>query len=286
MGSDRDQARDGLRSSLQEYLRGGAGGLLFSLPMLYTMEVWWHGFKAGAASMVLAMVVSYVLLLAYNRYAGLRADASWAEVAIDSVEEMGIGLLVSAGALYLLGQLPPESSFVERLGKVVIEGMVIGIGVSIGTAQLNQPMDDDAGMTDDHRSADEPIGFIGQVVLAVCGAFVISANIGPTEEVLLIALDVTPAKLLGLVGCSILAAAVIVFFANFEGSQRRIAKGWEIGVVALTTYGVALATAAAQLWFFGRFAGNPVDLIAAQTVVLGVPAVLGASAGRLLLQPE
>ncbi len=33
-------------NSLREYARGMAGGLMFSLPLLYTMEVWWTGFVA------------------------------------------------------------------------------------------------------------------------------------------------------------------------------------------------------------------------------------------------
>ena len=34
-----------IAKSLQEYGRGIAGGMLFSLPLLYTMEVWWAGFS-------------------------------------------------------------------------------------------------------------------------------------------------------------------------------------------------------------------------------------------------
>jgi uncharacterized membrane protein len=50
------------------------------------------------------------------------------------------------------------------------------------------------------------------------------------------------------------------------------------------TYGIALISAALILWFFGRFDGEALITCLAQTVVLGVSATLGASAGRLLLQ--
>jgi uncharacterized membrane protein len=39
-----------------------------------------------------------------------------------------------------------------------------------------------------------------------------------------------------------------------------------------------------MLWFFDRFAELALDMWIAQTVVLAVAAMLGASAGRLLLQ--
>ena len=36
-----------VRQSVDEYGRGVAGGVLFSLPQLYTMEMWWAGFSAS-----------------------------------------------------------------------------------------------------------------------------------------------------------------------------------------------------------------------------------------------
>ena len=95
------------KQSLQEYGRGLAGGLLFSLPLLYTMEVWEAGFTMPPHRQLAFLVLALVLLLGYNRYAGLHPDSSWWEVAIDSVEEMGIGLLLSAVVLLLIGRLAP-----------------------------------------------------------------------------------------------------------------------------------------------------------------------------------
>ncbi|MBA2732555.1 MAG: DUF2391 family protein, partial [Acidobacteria bacterium] len=78
--------------SLQEYSRGIIGGLLFSLPLLYTMEVWWAGFSTHPLHLIFYVLATFALLLGYNFYAGLRHDANWMEVVIDSVEEMGLGL--------------------------------------------------------------------------------------------------------------------------------------------------------------------------------------------------
>jgi len=58
------------------------------------------------------------------------------EVAIDSVEEMGLGLLIAAFVLWLLGQITFDMTVNEILGKIIIEAMTVAIGVSIGTAQL------------------------------------------------------------------------------------------------------------------------------------------------------
>lgn len=124
-------------ASLKEYARGIAGGLVFSFPLLYTMEIWWHGFIAGPSQFIALICLTYLLLLGYNRYAGMRPDVSFRSVMVDSVEEMGIGLAVSFGVLLMLGRIDLSGMAMEEvMGKVTVEAMAVSIGVSIGTAQL------------------------------------------------------------------------------------------------------------------------------------------------------
>ncbi|HEX6985822.1 MAG TPA: TIGR02587 family membrane protein, partial [Planctomycetaceae bacterium] len=273
-----------LRESVEEYGRGIIGGLLFSLPMLYTMEVWWHGFIASPQRLLCFIAVTFVLLLAYNRYAGMRRDAAWWEVAVDSVEELGIALLLSPLVLFLLGRIGPETSWPDLLGKTVIEAMIVAVGVSIGTAQLGGGEGEAAGMDGDGED-DRPHPW-GQTVVAFCGATVFAANVAPTEEILMIGLEASPARLLGLAAFSVLVGAVTFFFSGFVGSDRYVFREgpFHVAFGIVTCYAAALASSAMMLWFFGRFEGAPPPVIVAQTVALGLPAMLGASAGRLLIQ--
>lgn len=287
-----------LTKSLQEYLRGIAGGLLFSLPLLYTMEVWWAGFTTHPLRLLIYILATFTLLLGYNRYAGLRRSASPVEVAIDSVEEMGIGLVMSAIILWLLGQINADMPPSEIICKIIIEAMTVAIGVSIGTAQLGGgegEQQDDKGMKgQDSFSSSSPVPFLtenqddfsGQLALASCGAVLFAANVAPTEEIIQIAIETSPWKLLGLALLSMLLGTMILFYSDFTGaqslSQTRGVKTVLFGTVV--TYAIALVVSAAILWFFGRFDGTAPIVCLAQTVVLGVAATLGASAGRLLLQ--
>src|SRR5687768_12191391 len=134
--AERNPPATTLHDSLREYGRGIAGGLLFSLPLIYTIELWEAGLAAPPSRQLLLIFATFLLLLGYNRFAGLHDDSSWTEVAIDSVEELGIGLLVAAGVLFLIGQVTLDQSLRENLGIIVVEAMVVAIGVSVGTAQL------------------------------------------------------------------------------------------------------------------------------------------------------
>lgn len=273
--------------SLREYARGIAGGLMFSLPLLYTMEVWWTGFIAGPIRLLIYLATTFVLLLGYNTYAGMHEDSSWAEVMIDSVEEMGIGLLVSGILLFLLGRISPEMQLGEVIGKIVIEAMTVAIGISVGTSQLGiQGEEKDAAPGKGSRSLEEDLRFGGQLVIAGCGAMLFGANVAPTEEVVVIATEISAAQLLALMLLSLLFTALILYYIEFAGSERFVSRNGITSVVigTVASYAVALLTAAAVLWFFGRFDQVGIFIAVAQTVVLGVAPTLGASAGRLLVQ--
>lgn len=287
--------------SLQEYGRGVAGGLMFSLPLLYTMEVWWTGFIAHPWRLLIYVMATFVLLLGYNRYAGLRHDASMIEVAIDSVEEMGIGLLIAGLILFLLGRITFEMPMNEIGGLIVVEAMTVAIGVSVGTAQLGVGGTEDEGVKGDSqnksqqsanrknkrsREGKKEIHFGGQMVVAFCGAVLFAANLAPTEEIVVVALETSWMKIVGLALISLLMGSLILHYSEFKGAEELVHKDGLSAILLGTviTYAIALATSALILWFFGRFDGVTLYAALAQTVALGVAATLGASAGRLLLQ--
>jgi putative integral membrane protein (TIGR02587 family) len=282
-----------LSQSLREYGRGLAGGLLFSLPLLYTMEVWWAGLTASPARLLANFCASFVLLLGYNRYAGLRRDASWLEVVIDSVEEMGIGIVFSALALWLLGRITWEMPLDVVVGCVVVEALTVAIGVSVGTAQLHAADDEqNYGMEGSEEASggrggkDEGTSFTGQVVIALCGAVLFAANVAPTEEVIVLGSQISSGGVAGLALFSMTFGGIILYFSGFRGAERFAPadSGVSILVGTIVTYAVALVASAGILWFIGRFDGQALVVCVSQTVVLGVAATLGASAGRLLLQ--
>ena len=271
-----------MTSALKEYVRGFAGGLIFSLPLLYTMEVWWSGFLASPARLLGYLVAIFFLLLGYNRYAGMHHDSSWLDVARDSVEELGLGLITATILLWMIGQLTDLTVLSEGIGKVVVEGGVAAIGFSVGSAQLGGGGDDE--LEDDLGHGASTFG--GQITIAFCGSVLFAANVAPTEEIVLIALESTAGRLLALLILSLVVAALVLFYIDFKSSSRYSAATtvFEVAGGAALAYTLALIASALMLWFFGRFSGISLDVAIREIVVLAFPAVLGSSAGRLLLQ--
>ncbi|WNG41055.1 TIGR02587 family membrane protein [Archangium violaceum] len=273
--------------SLREYGRGIAGGLLFSLPLLYTMEVWWAGFITRPAHLLLYLLGTFVLLLGYNRYGGFRRDVDWSEVFTDSVEELGLGLLVSTGVLFLIGRITANSSWPEVVGMVTVEAGTVAIGISVGSAQFGGGGQGEGGKEgNEAEEHDEAERVPGQLVIGFCGAVLFAANVAPTEEIVMIAVEQTPLRLLGTALLSLLLGGLILYQLDFTGAHR-FTRHRQLGDVLMgtvITYALALASSALVLWFFGRFDGNGLSICVAQVVVLGFAGTLGASAGRLLIQ--
>ncbi|MBD1397767.1 TIGR02587 family membrane protein [Pontibacter sp. JH31] len=281
-----------IRKSLQEYARGIAGGLLFSLPLLYTMEVWWAGFIASPFQLLIMVTMTYLLLLGYNRYAGMHPGASWRSVFIDSIEEMGLGLLLSFGVLFVLNLIQfGDMSMDEIMGKIIIEAMAVSIGVSIGTAQLGTEGDEEeeSEVKAEAKEAGWRNGLkskVSLVVLALCGSVIVGGNVAPTEEVIQLAVGAHAYHILLMALLSIGLSVVVVYFSDFRGTGK-LAPGNLAFAITLDTclsYLTALAASAFLLWFFGRFDGVSFEVAFAQCIVLGVLSSLGASAGRLLIK--
>jgi len=272
----------GSKDTLKEYARGFGGGLIFSLPLLFTMEVWWSGFLASPPRLLGYLAAVLLLLLGYNRFAGMHHDSSWLEVLFDSIEELGLGLVTAFVLLWTIGQIRELTGLQEMLGKTVVEGGVVAIGFSVGSAQLggggSEESDNDLG----HGAS----SFAGQIAIAFCGAMLFAANVAPTEEILVIAYQSTPFRLLCMLLISLVIAALILVYSDFRSSSRYVGSPGFLEAAGETSiaYVVALVAATSILWFFGRFDGISAAVAFRLILVLAFPAVLGASAGRLLLQ--
>lgn len=279
-----------IQESLKEYGRGITGGLLFSLPMLYTMELWWAGFIANKMQLLIYFIIGIGLLMLYNRYVGIRKDNSFMECLLESFEEMGLAIILTISILWITGRISNVMSLSEISGKVVVEAVTVAIGISVGKSQLgsdkNNKKEEEEDSNEETVNAKRP-DLIRAMSIALCGTLLIASNVAPTEEVIVIAMESGVYKIFIIALLSIGIGGAVLYYINFTGTeQMAVTPGQHRKALAgtLIMYAIALSSSAFMLWFFGRFSGLELDGVIAQTIVLGFPATLGASAGRLLIQ--
>ncbi|MGB7786451.1 MAG: TIGR02587 family membrane protein [Salinimicrobium sp.] len=288
--------------TLKQYGRGIVGGLLFSLPLLFTMELWWHGFIISPAKLIAFVIFTLLLLMGYNRYAGLREDATFYEVLHESIEDIALALLVAFLILLLINKIDFQMPLQELAGKVIIESLVVAIGISVGTSQMGQKQNgqDSQDQKKDKKSRshnensqeqgskqadpeEAQNSLFQRSILSVCGAVLISSSMAPTGEIEKIAVVSTAVHLLLMVLFSFLLSLIVLYFSDFKNSSAP-KNGWrEILSHVMLGYMMALLISFILLWFFGRIGGHGYNLMIAEIIVLAVPGSLGASAGRLLI---
>ena len=270
--------------TLKQYGRSVAGGLLFAIAAIYTMEIWWQGYVTPAYVVLITFAANVLVLAAYAHYAGVRDDKGLKASFYEAMECLALGFVLTAALLFFIGQLSSEMSVFEIMSRIVMVGVYVSIGVAVGATQLGD--DPDEGDDGGEKSEEQEKGHIGhEAALSFLGAILISSSVAPTEEVLLISVQAQGWQTLVVALISFVIALGIVSYTNFKGTathDNSVFAGGPLGD-AVVTYAVALLASAAILWTAGRFGGTGLDATLAMIVFLGLPASLGAAAGRLLL---
>lgn len=250
------------------------------------MEVWWAGFIASPEFLLSCVFGTYILLLGYNRYAGMKEDSSFSEICWDSVEEIGLAFIVSFLFLLLISRIDFGMSLDEIAGKVIVESMIVAIGISVGTSQLGgdngEKQDSKSGSMGKDASQND-FSYQKRIILAICGAVLVASSVAPTEEILMVAVSSSYLQLLLMVLVSLLITGVTLYYSDFKKSPTSRPSDIVMLLILTFDYIIALLVSLAFLWFFGRVQNYGLSVVVAQIVVLGIPATLGASAGRLLI---
>lgn len=276
---------DSLPESNKDYAiglgRAFGGAVLFAIPLLMTMEMWSLGFSMGRGRLLLFMILNFAILIGLSYFAGFEKTFSWKEDVLDALAAFGVGAVTSALMLTLLAVITLDMTWYEIIGKVALQSVPASIGAMLGRKQL--------GAEQDVRAEDErkqEAGYGGELFLMLAGALFLAFNVAPTEEMILIAFQMSPWHTLALGGTSIILLHVFVYAVGFSGQESR-----PEGASALSTflhftmagYGIALLVSFYVLWTFGRTEGVAPAEIANTVVVLGFPASLGAATARLVI---
>lgn len=259
--------------------RAFAGAVIFGLPLLMTMEMWWLGFYMPAWKLGLLLVLFFPFLVALSWHAGFEPTFSWRDDVVDALVAYAVGFLASAAVLALLDVLERQMALREAVGAVSLQAVPASVGALLAQTQLGQRETEQATRGGNTRYASELF------VMAV-GALFLAFNLAPTEEMVLIALRITPGQAMVLVLFSLACMHAFVYGMAFRG-RRHEARGRSLRSLFLrftvTGYVLALLLSAYMLWSFGRLDGlSPLNGLMA-AVVLGFPAAIGAAAARLIL---
>jgi putative integral membrane protein (TIGR02587 family) len=259
--------------------RAFAGAVLFSLPLLMTMEMWWLGFSLDGGKLVVFMLVMVPVLVALDYFSGFDETSGWREAVGDGMVAYGVGVVASFVILFLFGIVDVGQPVREVVGKVAIQSVPASFGAVLANSQLA------GGRGSAFERRRQRAGYGAQLFIMTAGAGFLAFNVAPTEEMILIAFFMTPWHRLLLVVASLLMMHAFVFASVFRGAApRHRTSGWGLFLrYTVVGYVVALIVSAYVLWTFGRMEDSEYASYLMMTIVLGFPAALGAAAARLII---
>lgn len=269
--------RHGWYDELQDLMRGVAGAAIIGVPLIYTMEMWQLGTLLAPRAVLILLGLALIANVGYNVASGFRNDSGLASAVTDSIEALGIGLLLSGLLLALLRIIDTSTPWIDIVSKTAVEAVPLSIGVSVANTQF-------ATSGDSKRESSSVWADLG---IALAGGIVFSFSVAPTEEIMRIASRITAVHLLALIAFSVLLAYGMIFVAEWSGLERRRRSPGLLQTPlgeTLTAYALALGIGIVLLHLFHdiRLTESPFTTVAA-TVVLALPATIGGAAGRLLV---
>jgi len=258
--------------------RAFGGALLFSFPLLMTMEMWSLGVSVERVRLLVFLLLCLPMLLGLSYFAGFEPTFRLKDEILDALAAFGVGFLLSAMLLGVFGVIEENPLSHEAIGKVALCAVPGGIGALLAGKQFG---DQGPG---GREKADA--GRLGELFLMAVGATFLAFNVAPTEEMILIAYQMGPAQTMILMVVSIGLLHLFVYGLGFPGqARRREAGGLKRTFISFTApgYGVALLVSLYMLWTFGRTDGVAPHEVATMAIVLAFPASLGAATARLVI---
>jgi putative integral membrane protein (TIGR02587 family) len=252
------------------------GAILFSFPLLMTMEMWWLGFYMERSRLALFLALAFVTVLGLSYFEG--GEETFEIEVLDALVACAAGYTVAAVMLALFGIIKPGMSADEIIGKISLHAVPGSIGAILARRQL------DVAETKKERRRRE--GYGATIFLMSVGAVFLAFQLAPTEEMVLIGHRMTGwhAAALAVVSLGMMQAFICSVERRGRASLFSADLFWGVFLrFTVVGYAAALLISLYVLWTFGRLDGAATAEIVMATLVLGFPAALGASAARLIL---
>jgi len=263
--------------------RAFGGAILFSFPMLMTMEMWFLGFYLNGLRLALFTLLTIPLLIGLSYYDGFEPTSSVLDDTIDTFVAYAVGFVASAALLLLFGVIKSGMSADEIIGKISIQAIVAGFGAMFAQSLLRGDKEENEESEERQRGA----SYFGELFLMAVGAVFLSMSVAPTEEMVLISYQMTDWHTLALAVVTLLMMHAFVYSVEHRGFEKELPpdNSFLNGFLRFTVvgYAIVLLISFYILWTFGSIDDMGFAEKVKVAIVLGFPAAIGASASRLIL---
>lgn len=255
--------------------RAVGGAFVFGLPLMMTMEMWWMGFYIHPLRLLVLVLISLPVLVSVSSVIGFRESRQWLDNIIDVFVAYAFGFVISAMALFLFNTITWNNFIEINYQIVMLQAIPASFGALLARSEIG---------SGEHDSSAERGGIDHLAVLAI-GAIYLAFNVAPTEEIQLIAFQMTSWHQLALFITTLVVMYIFSEAGSFSSGSTSTKKT-KLSVTlsdSCTAFAVAFMVSILMLWVFGRTDGLAFPQIVSNTIVMLFPAGIGAAAARLII---
>ncbi|MCY7346125.1 MAG: TIGR02587 family membrane protein [Pyrinomonadaceae bacterium] len=283
MNSEAKPKRSDTKIFFIHLARAFGGAMLFSFPLLMTMEMWFLGFYMNGWRLTLFTLLTVPLLIGLSYYDGFETTSSVWDDTIDTFVAYAVGFVVSIVLLSLFGVINLQMTIGEIVGKVLIQTIIGSFGAMFAQSLLVGDQEESKESASRKRQA----SYFGELFLMAVGALFLSMSVAPTEEMILISYRMSDWHTLALIAFTLLLMHAFAYAVEFRGHEKTKSPDKSFLNVFLrftvVGYAIALLISFYILWTFGSIDDMALAEMLKTTVVLAFPAAIGAAASRFIL---
>lgn len=256
--------------------RAVGGAVIFGLPLMMTMEMWWLGAYIEPLRLLCLLLLSFPLLVGVSSVIGFTESRELVDNVIDVFVAYAFGFVVAALVLFSFSTLNLHDSPGVIFNTIMLQAIPGSLGALLGRSELG---------SGEHDRMKEKEWSDGVVVMSI-GALFLALNVAPTEEIPMISYQMSFWHLLGLFVTTLLIMGVFVVAGSYsEGERAEDSPETVIGYVCHTSLAVLVAAGISlfMLWVFGRTDDLSLSALISNVIVLLFPAGIGAAAARLII---
>src|SRR5918993_3450930 len=278
----------GWRDEIGGILRAVSGGFIFATPLLYTMEMWWIGTTAELWKLLLFLGIAALITFgrARSRSGGFKEETSRFSSLEQALDGVAIGLVGAVVVLTVLNRIELGDPLEVVLGKVIVQAVPLCIGAAVANAIFG-PHGERSREGEELSGGEQSVrqAFLADFGATMIGSIFLAFSIAPTDEVPVLAAELDYAHQLALIALSLALTYIIVFASGFGTGQHEQRGPFQSPLTeTVLAYLLSLLVALVALYLFDRIEwGDPLGEILTMVLVLGLPAAVGGTAGRLVV---
>ncbi|HSC68383.1 MAG TPA: TIGR02587 family membrane protein [Cellvibrio sp.] len=255
--------------------RAVGGALIFSLPMMMTMEMWEIGFYVEPLRLMILILVSLPLWVGVSSIIGFEETKTLGDDILDVLVAYAIGFITSAFVLLALGIITSETGPGQIFSMLLLQSVPGSLGALLARSLIG---------SDSQLKFEQ--GYHQELIILITGSLFLAFNLAPTEEIILISykMHYWHMFILFLFTLTIMQMFTLSNPDVPSGSLRQWRTHWQLFVRFTSTgYMLAFVVSLFMLWALGRTDGENLGNIINTALVLSFPAGIGASAARLIV---